>query len=203
MTIEGIEQVRVPDAAGRGPRILFVPVSSPIGIGEYMRSLFLARACAARFERADPRFVVSREAPYAQDVPYPAYLTPTSPTKHVAEVNAVVDAFRPEIVVFDASGRAGAIHLRVESSDESEEVIPAFAVGLSRTVLVSTMEEYQLHAFSAGGAAQWALRVSWPRLSGRLSEEIEAIRLTSSRSWISSSMRTQTPSSTSSGAAPR
>lgn len=96
------------DQAGSGaaPRILFSPVSGPGGVGEYMRSLTIARAVRNRWPRADVRFIVSREAPYASDVQFGAFLVAKSPTKQVREVNRIVSEFRPQIMIFDCSGRA-------------------------------------------------------------------------------------------------
>lgn len=87
-------------------RVLFVPVSSSKGIGEYMRSLILAQAVQEAFSNAETHFVLSEEAPYVEKCPYPVLITPRSATYHVAEVNAYIDKFKPDVVVFDASGRA-------------------------------------------------------------------------------------------------
>jgi len=71
-----------------------------------MRSLAIARAVQDRWPRADVRFIVSREAPYASDVPFDTFLTLKSPTKRIREVNRIVSEFRPRIMIFDCSGRA-------------------------------------------------------------------------------------------------
>jgi hypothetical protein len=94
-----------PDEASRPPRLLFVPVSSPRGVGEYVRSLTIARAARARWPDVEIAFVVSSEAPYARDVPFVTHETPTSPTHHVTEVNEILTRFHPDVVIFDASGR--------------------------------------------------------------------------------------------------
>jgi len=86
-------------------KLLFIPVSSKKGIGEYMRSLIIANAVKARWPDAEIAFVLSRQAPYHQDCPYPTFLTEQTPTRHVKEVNAVISEFKPQAVVFDASGR--------------------------------------------------------------------------------------------------
>jgi hypothetical protein len=70
-----------------------------------MRSLCIARGVRQRWPRAEIAFIVSREAPYAEDVPFRTFHTPRSPTKHIREVNRIVSEFRPEIMVFDCSGR--------------------------------------------------------------------------------------------------
>jgi len=43
---------------------------------------------------------VSREAPYAADLPFPKTLIPASPTMHTAEVVDVIRSFRPTRVAF-------------------------------------------------------------------------------------------------------
>jgi len=88
-----------------GPRILFAPVSGPRGVGEYMRSLYVAEEMARRLPGSDIRFIVSSAAPYAEEIPYPVFTTARSPTKHVKEVNEIVSLFRPDVMIFDCSGR--------------------------------------------------------------------------------------------------
>ncbi len=92
-------------AALAAPRLLFVPVSGRYGAGEYARSLAIARAAAAQWPGAAVHFMLSREAPYAADSPFPATLLPSSPTFHSADVIAAIHDFRPDIVVFDNAGR--------------------------------------------------------------------------------------------------
>lgn len=87
-------------------RLLFIPVSSPKGIGEYMRSLAIARAVKDHDEHIDIRFVLSQQAPYRKSCPFPVYLCPTSATKHTTLVNQFIEQYRPNVVIFDAAGRA-------------------------------------------------------------------------------------------------
>ena len=87
------------------PAILFAPVSSPEGMGEYMRSLIIADAIKRQWPHVDIHFVLSQQAPYAQNCPYRTHYTDLSPTKHPREVNALIDDLRPDLVIFDASGR--------------------------------------------------------------------------------------------------
>jgi len=87
------------------PRLLFVPVSGEFGMGEYARSLAIARAVSRRWPDAVVHFVLSRAAPYAADAPYPTTLLPSSPTFHSAAVAELIAQFRPTIVVFDNAGR--------------------------------------------------------------------------------------------------
>ncbi len=90
----------------RAPRLLFVPVSGPFGMGEYARSLALAHAAAARWPGAAVRFVLSREASYGGHAPFPATLLASSPTFHSAAVIEIIEQWRPDLVVFDNAGRS-------------------------------------------------------------------------------------------------
>ncbi|WP_417762475.1 hypothetical protein [Shewanella sp.] len=83
-------------------RVLFIPVSSPEGIGEYTRSLILAQRLA---NDADIHFILNRHASYSASCPFPMTLLDCSPTKDITGVNQVISNFRPDVVVFDASGR--------------------------------------------------------------------------------------------------
>jgi hypothetical protein len=87
------------------PRILFVPVSGPYGMGEFSRSAAIARAVLERWPRAAVHFMVSRQAPYAARIPFPATLLPSSPTLHTRPVIEHIRSWRPDIVIFDNAGR--------------------------------------------------------------------------------------------------
>lgn len=87
-------------------RILMIPVSSPSGIGEYMRCLILADALKARWPALDLRFLLSREAPVAATCPYPAELLACSATLAGAAVERCLEVLRPDLVIFDCAGRA-------------------------------------------------------------------------------------------------
>jgi spore coat polysaccharide biosynthesis predicted glycosyltransferase SpsG len=89
----------------QSPKLLFIPVSSPEGIGEYMRSMIIADAVKQKWPDAQIRFVINHHAPYAKDCHYPTELLDDTPTKCVKAVNSIISAFRPDIVLFDASGR--------------------------------------------------------------------------------------------------
>jgi len=88
------------------PRILFVPVSGPYGMGEYARSSAIARAVRQRWTNAEIRFVLSRAAPYAAQAAFPVTLLPSSPTFHSAAVIDLIRTWRPHVVIFDNAGRA-------------------------------------------------------------------------------------------------
>ncbi len=87
------------------PRILLVPVSGAFGMGEYARSLSLAQAARRQWPQAHIHFILSRQAPYAATVPFPATLLDSSPTFHTAAVTESIQAFKPNIVIFDNAGR--------------------------------------------------------------------------------------------------
>jgi spore coat polysaccharide biosynthesis predicted glycosyltransferase SpsG len=87
------------------PRLLFIPVSGTYGMGEYARSLTIARAASRRWPHAAIHFILSREAPYAAGAPFPATLLPSSPTFHSAAVAELIEKWRPDVVIFDNAGR--------------------------------------------------------------------------------------------------
>lgn len=91
--------------ATTAPVILFAPVSSSQGIGEYVRSTIVADAIHRRWPAIQIHFVLSRQAPYAQHCRYQTHFTELSPTKHPKEINALIDELCPDLVIFDASGR--------------------------------------------------------------------------------------------------
>jgi spore coat polysaccharide biosynthesis predicted glycosyltransferase SpsG len=74
-------------------------------MGEYARSLAIARAANARWEGAEIHFVLSAAAPYAADSPFPKTLLPSSPTFHSAPVIELIETRRPDVVIFDNAGR--------------------------------------------------------------------------------------------------
>jgi len=87
------------------PRLLLVPVSGPRGMGEYARCLAIADAMRSRWPALELRFLLSREAPYAANCPYPATLLPSSPTRCTAQVLEAIAGFGPGAVLFDNAGR--------------------------------------------------------------------------------------------------
>ena len=91
------------------PRVLFVPVSGPSGMGEFARARGLAEAVAARWPQVEMRFLLHRDAPYAATCRFPTTLIPASPTLCDAEVIDAIRAFRPGVVVFDNAGRTAAL----------------------------------------------------------------------------------------------
>lgn len=96
-------------ASGAAPRVLFVPVSGPSGMGEFARARGLAEAVATRWPQVEMRFLLHRDAPYAAGCRFPTTLLPASPTLCTAEVVTAIRDFRPGVVVFDNAGRSGAL----------------------------------------------------------------------------------------------
>ncbi|MGC8517162.1 MAG: glycosyltransferase [Steroidobacteraceae bacterium] len=93
------------NAVPASPRLLFVPVSGPTGMGEYFQSLAIAQAARQRWPDAPIHFLLNRNAPYAPNTPFEATLLPSSPTFHTPEVVAAIATFRPDVVVFANAGR--------------------------------------------------------------------------------------------------
>ncbi|MFB2760679.1 hypothetical protein ACE012_14400 [Shewanella xiamenensis] len=92
-------------AVQKAPKLLFIPVSSAEGIGEYMRSMIIADEVKRNWPHADIKFILSKHAPYAAQCPYNAVLLDDTPTKQVKAVNQIITDYLPDIVIFDASGR--------------------------------------------------------------------------------------------------
>ncbi|QYX64727.1 hypothetical protein K2227_21725 [Shewanella putrefaciens] len=92
-------------APQKAPKFLFIPVSSAEGIGEYMRSMIIADEVKRTWPNAEIKFILSEQAPYAAQCPYPAELLKDTPTKQVKAVNQIMSDYLPDIVLFDASGR--------------------------------------------------------------------------------------------------
>ena len=92
--------------AGAAPaRVLFSPVSGPGGAGELMRCLIIARELAKADPTADIRFLVNRHAVFRESVNFPIIDCEASPTNSTSQVLATIESFRPDVMVFDNSGR--------------------------------------------------------------------------------------------------
>lgn len=88
-------------------RILFIPVSGRVGVGEYTRSMIIADELHSKFcSKVEIAFILSKEAPYSQTCPYQTFLTERSPTFCTDQVIHVLNEFIPDLVIFDSSGRA-------------------------------------------------------------------------------------------------
>jgi hypothetical protein len=121
-------------------RVLFVPVSAPRGYGEYARAREIARAAQSRWPDAQLHFVLSAQAPYAADCPFPVTLLPGSATLHTPQVVELLKSFQPQLVIFDNAGRTAQLR--------------AARAGGARIVYVSSRSRQRRKAF----------RLSWMRL---------------------------------------
>ena len=86
-------------------KILFIPVSSKKGIGEYMRSLIIAEKLKQQQKEINIAFVLNKNAPYYHQCPFNVFGCDSSPTKDSKSVLQHIDNFAPDLAVFDASGR--------------------------------------------------------------------------------------------------
>ncbi len=88
------------------PVILFVPVSSDKGVGEYTRSAIIADALQYRLPGAKIHFILNRNMKLAADCPYTTHLSDHSATKDTPLVNRIISKIKPDLVIFDCAGRA-------------------------------------------------------------------------------------------------
>ncbi|MCJ8296730.1 MAG: hypothetical protein MJK15_20230 [Colwellia sp.] len=71
-----------------------------------MRSMIIAKALLARCPNSKIHFILNEKASYIKDCPYTVHLAKDTPTKDSATVNRVISKLSPDLVLFDASGRA-------------------------------------------------------------------------------------------------
>jgi spore coat polysaccharide biosynthesis predicted glycosyltransferase SpsG len=86
--------------------VLFIPVSSTSGSGEYERSIIIAKTILQQWPNTSIHFVLNENARYIDKCPFKVHLCQDSPTKETSRVNSVIKSLEPDLVVFDASGRA-------------------------------------------------------------------------------------------------
>ena len=70
-----------------------------------MRCLIIARELAKADPSADIRFLVNRHAVFRESVNFPIIDCEASPTLSTPQVLATIESFRPDVMVFDNSGR--------------------------------------------------------------------------------------------------
>ena len=109
-------------------------------MGEFARCSAIASAALARWPQASVHFLLSRHAPYIDQVPYAVTPLPSSATFHSAAVIELMRAWRPDVVIFDNAGRT----LQLRS---------ARRLG-ARIVFISSRRRQRRRAF----------RLSWMRL---------------------------------------
>lgn len=85
--------------------LLFVPVSGPVGSGEYYRCLNIARAIARRRDDVAIHFLLSRHAEVERERSFHYHLLDNTPSLAGAAVDRCIDRLRPDLAVFDCSGR--------------------------------------------------------------------------------------------------
>ncbi len=88
------------------PVILFVPVSSDKGIGEYTRSAIIADEIKRQIPQAEIHFILNRNMKSSQDCLYTTHFSNQSATKDTPLVNSVITKLKPNLVVFDCAGRS-------------------------------------------------------------------------------------------------
>lgn len=114
-------------------RVLFVPVSAARGFGEYARAREIALGLLRRWPDAQLHFALSARAAYATQCPFPVTLLPGSATLHTPQVVALLQSFKPDIVIFDNAGRTAQIR--------------AARAGGARVVYVSSRRRQRAKAF--------------------------------------------------------
>lgn len=88
-----------------GPSLLFVPASGPAGSGEYYRCLALARAMVERRPGLEMAFLLHERAAVEHDDRFDYRLIRKTPSCAGTAVSALIEALRPDLTVFDNSGR--------------------------------------------------------------------------------------------------
>jgi hypothetical protein len=109
-------------------------------MGEFARCAAIASAALERWPESRVHFLLSRQAPYIARVPFPMTLLPSSATFHSAAVIELMQAWRPDVVIFDNAGR-------------SAQLKSAHRLG-ARVVFISSRRRQRRRAF----------RLSWMRL---------------------------------------
>ncbi|KGJ89011.1 hypothetical protein GAB14E_4007 [Colwellia psychrerythraea] len=71
-----------------------------------MRSLIIAKALKIRWPNISIHFILNKQVSYFNDCPYIVHGCQNSPTKDTATVNRIIEQVSPNLVIFDASGRA-------------------------------------------------------------------------------------------------
>jgi ADP-heptose:LPS heptosyltransferase len=80
-----------------------------------MRCLIIARELARAEPAADIRFLVARDGVFREAVEFPIIDLDDSPTRSTPQVIAAIGAFRPDVMVFDNSGRTEQLRAAVKA----------------------------------------------------------------------------------------
>lgn len=86
--------------------ILFLPVSSPVGIGEFQRCVLLAHGLTVARPDARIVFGLSVQAGVPDGFPFEVEWLPRSPTLSTPQVIALLRRERPSVVFYDNAGRS-------------------------------------------------------------------------------------------------
>ncbi len=87
------------------PRVMFIPVSGPSGMGELQRCLIIAAEAARRWPSLVVSFVVHRHVADVIPARYRLYALDDRPTRRTKAVVAALHEFRPGVAVFDGAAR--------------------------------------------------------------------------------------------------
>jgi UDP-N-acetylglucosamine 2-epimerase len=88
------------------PVILFIPVSSDKGIGEYTRSMIIADELSQQLPHAKIHFILNRNMKSAAECQFNTHFSDRSATKDTPLVNSVISKLKPDLVIFDCAGRS-------------------------------------------------------------------------------------------------
>ncbi len=94
--------------------ILFIPVSSTSGIGEYTRSLIIANELINQFPFLNISFLLNKYAACSKICPFETHLCDGSATKDNGAVKRTLKHIKPALVIFDCAGRADHFKLAKE-----------------------------------------------------------------------------------------
>jgi len=78
-------------------KILFIPVSSTSGVGEYLRSTIIAEHLQQQYPTAEINFILNKNACYAQECQFTTHLCNSSGTKNTPYVKKIIDQPRPPL----------------------------------------------------------------------------------------------------------
>lgn len=87
-------------------KVLFIPVSSTFGVGEYSRSLIIANELSFRYPNFKISFLLNQHADCSKTCPFETHLSNGSATKDSKAVTKVLTELSPDLVIFDCAGRA-------------------------------------------------------------------------------------------------
>lgn len=87
-------------------KVLFSPASGSTGTGEYYRCLNIARAMVRRAPELEVHFLLNREASVERESDFHYHLIKATPSRAAAEVSGLIEVLRPDLAVFDSTGRA-------------------------------------------------------------------------------------------------